>query len=82
MAHGDQFGEDADGNLRRSDGADVEPDGRVHAREALGGHAFRRQRVYPIAAALSLRTELFNLRWREDPAVEDEDECVVAWAMP
>ena len=42
---GDQLGEDADGDLLRRDGADVEADRRVHARQRLGRHPVRRQRV-------------------------------------
>ena len=42
---GDQLREDADGDLLRRDGADVEADRRVDALQQLGRHAVRGQRV-------------------------------------
>src|SRR6185503_3131109 len=44
-AHRDQLRKDADGNFFRRDGADVEANRRVYAREALEWHAFFNQRV-------------------------------------
>ena len=39
-AHGDELGEDGDGDLFGRDGADIEPNGRMHAIEELGLEAF------------------------------------------
>ena len=41
----DQLRRDRNRNLLRSDGADIESDGRVHALEQMRGHAFLLQRL-------------------------------------
>ena len=43
-ADGDELRKDADGDLGRRDGADVEADGGVHAIEALDRHPFFHER--------------------------------------
>src|SRR5690242_4345680 len=45
VLHRDQLGEDADGDLLRRDGADVETDWRMHARQQRRIHALFDQRV-------------------------------------
>ena len=40
VTHGDQFRDDADGDLFGGDGAQVEADGGVHAAQHVRGHAF------------------------------------------
>src|SRR6266545_4593585 len=55
-ADGNQLGEDADGDLFGRNGADVEPDGRMDARETLDRHPLLDQRV----------VDLFHLRLAAD----------------
>ena len=45
MLHGDQFGNDADGDFLRGDGANVEADRRVHRPERFGRGALFKKRV-------------------------------------